>query len=764
MLHQFLALAWLLSNRKLILDKCQDEVPKTLSKLHMRSVKNVDDVFQSAVELCNLTPRLFSRMFKTLCYDGEELDRGGLVGGVHVGPYGEHRRKRQEQHKRQGRVTSPRERVSILRGMEASGIILADADQVAEILLSHAPLLAATASADHTSTCSGNKGGVDAGVRRENNALDNPVDGGQDRSVRDVTPDGCRFVFVDCRSQSERANGAASAATDVFLPNSPEIAVGEDMKAGDVGLNYVLWRRIDPVECLGIETIAVTDILREFSCQSPPQAEQSPERAGEREEEFLSGARDALDTSRNGFKHESSATIERDFGGTAPYSGMHKDGDLRGLSIGASASLDSTTSSGSRSGGIAPSSKVEAVSSPGGRVPADDAASSRASSGASPLARVVAATPEVTTHICFIGAGQGGIVDVGRSPRHGDNEDNHAARCDGDDARSRGSHDRSRDAVAMAREAGGHEYRLARTASSFCLVRHVCVMEGGFPALNEAFMRKAACVKRERGSISATPEVDGIERIAVTPSSSQKSGMIPLEGVVQAVVDTLSPLESERHDANVEKCGGDPSVAEFDGFSAGKDEIDSQPVDGNLPTEAETAAVVDATNVPPALSGADRARSASTSSLPTSNSSTSTANGTIGAGVEADGMPAPEGLQAAASTMPPGTPSSDPARTVTPAHSFERKVSKLASNSRISEPFRVYAAKSADEMGRALRSLPLAAGKPLEVSRSPPAGSWPCEGCKHSTFIAVASVDSVIPCVATVFVAGIIASEADFTL
>lgn len=50
-----------------------------------------------------------------------------------------------------------------------------------------------------------------------------------------------------------------------------------------------------------------------------------------------------------------------------------------------------------------------------------------------------------------------------------------------------------------------------------------------------------------------------------------------------------------------------------------------------------------------------------------------------------------------------------------PSQGLERKASRLAGKRRISEPFRVYAAKSADEMGGALRSLPLAASKPFEV-------------------------------------------------
>lgn len=48
----------------------------------------------------------------------------------------------------------------------------------------------------------------------------------------------------------------------------------------------------------------------------------------------------------------------------------------------------------------------------------------------------------------------------------------------------------------------------------------------------------------------------------------------------------------------------------------------------------------------------------------------------------------------------------------------ERRIlgsARMASASKISEPFRVYAAKTADEMGRALRSLPATAGRPLEV-------------------------------------------------
>lgn len=194
-------------------------------------------------------------------------------------------------------------------------------------------------------------------------------------------------------------------------------------------------------------------------------------------------------------------------------------------------------------------------------------------------------------------------------------------------------------------------YRLAQTASRVCSIPRVCVLDGGFAALQDAITARRS--GEFRAALSAgvlgspaqrdythTGTDDGGDAVVVASSPAVVGVDLRQEGDKETEKVATSPRHNgEQHDPEV---------------------------------------------------------SPGTKAAGTTPLGISEVNGSTGQG----GSAPPRRAMA------------------TPAHSFERKLSRLVSKRRISEPFRVYAAKSADDMGRALRILPATAGKPLEVRRN----------------------------------------------
>ena len=121
MLHQFLALAWLVSNRLLLMKTSRDDVPATITRLKMMSEDTVDVVFGAALALQRVTPRRVCRVLREACYGaggGAPAEREVSRHGVNL-------------------------RVSMLEGLRTAGVVMVDAAQVAEIILASAPTGAA---------------------------------------------------------------------------------------------------------------------------------------------------------------------------------------------------------------------------------------------------------------------------------------------------------------------------------------------------------------------------------------------------------------------------------------------------------------------------------------------------------------------------------------------------------------------------------------------------------------------------------------------
>lgn len=544
LLHQFLALAWLLSNRGVLLETPPEDVPKAVTGLRLQSAEIVDVVFSAAIALRRSTPRLFCDVLRKACYEVAEESAPELAG-------------------RGGGGAS---RVSLLGGLKATGIILADAGQVAEILSAQFPLMqnAAVDTFDPRgqSTAVLSAGDDAAAAEREDSSKGWGTGG-----------DGGRFVLVDCR------------ARDGTLPGADNIAASVHEKTASGGVS---WRRIDPVGCFGNDSAAVAELLREFSGSCGAGGEEnSPE------------------------------------GQCAGHTGpCHIDGES-GVTV---ASGDSNATDGG------------ACLDSGGR------------SGAAPATLAPSFTPspsrqaaKTTTHVCFIGAGGDESVAPAGSWSSG--------------------------ATAAAAAAACPAYRLARAASR--LLPRVCVLDGGFAALDDAIRRRGLEAPRKSESSGCAPgsssrEVGGADKSAWPPRRRHEETNGEASAPVGPLGDALG-VGNTRASTPAPASNGD--VVEQSGSGAGKALAAGQP--------------------------SERPHSLAATASMSPGSASSKPAGPAGAG--GAGVP-----------MPP-TP------TTMSAYSFDRKLSRLTSNSRISEPFRVYAAKSADDMGRALRSLPVVAGKPLEV-------------------------------------------------
>lgn len=258
------------------------------------------------------------------------------------------------------------------------------------------------------------------------------------------------------------------------------------------------------------------------------------------------------------------------------------------------------------------------------------------------------------THVCFVGAGGG-----------------------------RGAWERGQLAADPA-------VRLARAAARSGLAR-VCVLDGGFASFEEALARRTTCHSR------------GVEKGAGVPHASRSSDSDPGSSPDMATVKVpLSPAKKTTLSTSPDP---DPD-------SEVKD------VSGHLPDEQPTTGAAS----PGSSLGSDRdtVMPRPHESTPSPSMAGPRANGDDPTTKEPPTMnpgqsrpraeTSPEMAAQDSSTMPQ-TASAEPTRAP------ERRVYRISSSSRIREPFRVYASKSASDMGRALRALPASAGKPLEVSR-----------------------------------------------
>lgn len=235
---------------------------------------------------------------------------------------------------------------------------------------------------------------------------------------------------------------------------------------------------------------------------------------------------------------------------------------------------------------------------------------------------------DTATHVCFIG--MGGLDDSSGGP---------------------GPSFASPAEAAEAR-ASAPEFRLSRVASLTCLTPHVCVLDGGFPALDQALCRRGFENRRRDAS---TAGVDDEE---------------------QPIADVGQPPFGAGH-GSTELPKEEAAVAAAMGSGGTADEARGGPPR-------------------PAADGGDDY---------------------IATGVDkiAPGTPAGGSSPNLTSPAGGGGGDGDPVPLSAFSRGLERKASRLAGNRRISEPFRLYAAKSADEMALGLRSLPLSASKPLEV-------------------------------------------------
>lgn len=216
-LHQFLALGWLLSNRKLLLATPRDDIPEAVTRLRFQSTGMVDSVFEAALALRRLTPRLFCDTLGKVCYnetEGTVFDNG--------------------RHGRQGTLDL---RVSLLGSLREKGVVQVDAAQLAEILVA-SPRRRISSSKPTTTSPS------DINAMTEGNNSRDWVGSGY----------GGRFVLVDCRSLGNTKNSASDA-------NLEELAgIVDGVEAG----SRVVWIRLDPEGYLGRESTTVAQMLRDY--------------------------------------------------------------------------------------------------------------------------------------------------------------------------------------------------------------------------------------------------------------------------------------------------------------------------------------------------------------------------------------------------------------------------------------------------------------------------------------------------------------------
>ena len=515
----------------LLLATSRDDVPGVVTRLRITSTEIIDDVFEEAVTLQRSTPRLFCDMLGKACYNDTARD--------------------DEVHGSLGSPGAIHPIISFIKGLRATGMVLADANQLAEILLASCGYPSAT--------------NTSGGAESDGDGVANGY--------------GRRFVLVDCRTSGD---ATSSAATDAILTGAGGI--------GDRNVDgaSIVWLRINPDECLDREPAAVEEVLREYL--HPCEAEVGANWGASAVPWHI-----VLDASDD-FTGAPCGSVQGADANGLPASWQKSNGgvhSLHGRPAGGQATLSQSLPS---------------------------MTTARSGNGGSPI------------HVCFIGD-QGSKVATGNWMFGG--------------------------VKAATAAADGPAHRLARTASRLCAIPRVCVLDGGFAALQEA-------VEARRGELYNAAPPDGIPR-------GPAAGIDVCTGIAACVEDepdievVAYALAAAHGDA--EKVGGG---------GTGMSDVSLRPVE----TPGVSLASIDLKAVESTPLG--------------------------GSGIDISGGP--------------GAPAPPRRVTGTSTHHFERKTGRLVANSRISEPFRVYASKRADDMGRALRSLPAAAGRPLEVGAECDAG------------------------------------------
>lgn len=434
--------------------------------------------------------------------------------------------------------------------------------------------------------------------------------------------------------------------------------VGSRMEEAITGMalagGRVVWRRIDPASFLGRESEAAAEVLKGVV-------------AGAREGTALE-VRCAERVGENG------ATVDCE----APRGDAIVGDSVNGSVIGVE---DGTRENGKITVGVNGASSgnaADGVFAANGSVhPDKHDHKNRSSKDRNVLLPTFAAPTTVAglaaTHVCFIGSREVGELRNGNGKVPGKGKLSTAA-----------------DHAAAV--------RLARAAARSGLAR-ACILEGGFSAFEDALVRRVAAEQKRNTkpeSLSSAAMLSSAKSSTPvgTTTPPSKAGSVAMMKGGSVVVASATPATAALVEA--------PTTA-----------------DAAAGTAAAVEAAVEAAAAGPTphfnnnltirpqgpLGGLARSRK----SPPAGTTKPAVGKGhppEIGA----------RRLMTSTSAQPiagGGAGNADPRRTVS-----ERRLSSLArtmSSSKISEPFRLYAAKSADDMGRALRSLPATAGKPLEV-------------------------------------------------
>ncbi|CAN0132127.1 unnamed protein product, partial [Pylaiella littoralis] len=292
------------------------------------------------------------------------------------------------------------------------------------------------------------------------------------------------------RYWSPARNGGGFVLVDCGLPSEGVTALAREGATGA----HVIWRRIDPAKSSGRETAAVAEVLRELGPGAGAVGEACDGRKDDGDDEEVS---------------DNTAV-------TAPYGGGDGETAVNGL-VQANGG-DGHADNGGGGGGGAPSPAGSGSGTSESNAPVD-----------------------ALTHVCFIG---GGLGSNGGSSGSGGGGRGGGGRLGND----HGSSSASTVAAAAAARAAAPECRLARAASRSCLTAHVCVLEGGFTALEEALSRMGGSGSG-RGGSSGLGVGGGLEQ--------QNSGVVagrPCGGGGGGPKST-APLEGEELSAVVAAAG-----------------------------------------------------------------------------------------------------------------------------------------------------------------------------------------------------------------
>lgn len=655
--HQFLALAWLLRNRRVLLGTRHDDVPEVLSRLRLQSTEDVDGMWVGAMALRSATPNLVCNMLRVGCYDKcTEEKRSSILRelkvcvirvcyqeitptwvlnimpcnnsrrflgeceGDLVSAEGTERESPDMFGRLVGRLVTflarhdPRRalrkvllfacshtRRRIIRRLahssQATGIVVADADQVAELAISVSSDDRAQVPRVHDANF----------VSKQETAV----------SAAAGIKDG-RFVLVDCRSgNTVRGPARSGAGVNVMqasrhsreTPSSPSLCNGR-----------FVWHTIDPMAFLGRESEAASELLRGVAMAGMP----------------VEG------TTRSG----------------------HMNGRRVDSEIGVSNGVGNRISNGYMA-------KAHGVIDPN----AEEVGCLQYSLFTAPTT-----TPGLpVTHVCFVGCGQGS-----------------------------GSGEKTQLAADPA-------VRLARGVARSGLAR-VCVLEGGFVSLEEALGRRAsAAAMSVPWSSDSTP--------CATPV---------LEVSSAAVADEVKPayIEARKlvNDGRVTSAAI-AAPANGSGEVLSLSQMPSQTVAGDgvmlskwpmLITKQSTTVIgsskpaVPVTPSPTGVTQPQSDGSAQTAQSVAVNSNSKSSQGhndPASPNLATPPTEAPHVERRVSSSVPRPPTLSTPTASMS-----ERRPYRMPSSRKISEPFKIYATKSAEDMGRALRTVPIYAGKPLEVT------------------------------------------------